>query len=183
MSIMECGLRVPTTWNRPGARRTRVSPVTRACELVISASMSRSDGIEVLALVQPVAVEAAELVLPERLPLGEHQLLQLAVRADEQQRGAGLEADPALDAERGLAHVDVAADAVGLARARPAAATSAGPASGTAVERDGQAPLPAEDDLARRRARRPAARAARRAGRPRCRGSSRRPRWCPRGRG
>ncbi len=44
VSIIECGLRVPTTWNRPAASRTRVSPVTRACELVISASMSRRDG-------------------------------------------------------------------------------------------------------------------------------------------
>ena len=41
---MEWGLRVPTTWKRPGASRTRVSPVTRDCELVISASMSRSAG-------------------------------------------------------------------------------------------------------------------------------------------
>src|SRR5512142_3084989 len=46
--------------------------------------------IEVLSLVQPVAVEAAALILPERLPAGEHQLLELAVRVDQQERRAGL---------------------------------------------------------------------------------------------
>ena len=32
-----------------------------------------------MALVQAIAVEAAELVLPESLPLGEHQFLELAM--------------------------------------------------------------------------------------------------------
>ena len=70
--------------------------------------------VEVLALVQPIAVEAGELVLPECLPPGEDQLLELAVRTDQQEGRARLEADPPLDAERRLADVDVAADAVRL---------------------------------------------------------------------
>src|ERR1043166_8899886 len=68
--------------------------------------------VEVVTLVEPVAVETAELILPEDLPLGERHLLQLAVRRDEQQGGAGLEADPALDAEGGLPDVNVAAEPV-----------------------------------------------------------------------
>ena len=83
VSIIECGLRVPTTWKRPG----REAHAGLAGDPRLRAGDQRLDvaerGIEVVALVQPVAVEAAELVLPERLPLGEHQLLQLAVGADE----------------------------------------------------------------------------------------------------
>ena len=55
---------------------------------------------------QPVAVEASERVLPEHLPLGEHQLFQFPMRLDQQERGTGLEADASLDAECGLAHMD-----------------------------------------------------------------------------
>src|SRR5690606_36576794 len=67
--------------------------------------------IEVVTLVQSIAVGATELILPERLPLGEHQLLELAMRSDEDQRRTGFEADPSLDAERGLAHVNTVTDA------------------------------------------------------------------------
>src|SRR5689334_16528481 len=42
--------------------------------------------IEILSLVQPVAVELPQLVLPEHLPAREHQLLELAVRVDQHQR-------------------------------------------------------------------------------------------------
>src|SRR5690606_11195364 len=70
-------------------------------------------GAEILALAEPGTVEGAELVLPVALLPGEHQLLELAVRRDEEQRPPGLEADPALDAERGLADVDAAAQPVG----------------------------------------------------------------------
>ena len=65
----------------------------------------------ITALVQTVAVELSELVLPKALPLGEHQLLELAVRGDQRQGGPGLETDPSLDAERGFAKMDVSADA------------------------------------------------------------------------
>ena len=83
-SIIECGLRAATTWNRPGASRTRVSPTTRSCECVKQGLDVAERGIEVLPLMQPVTVEGGELVLPEGLPLGEHELLELAVRGDEQ---------------------------------------------------------------------------------------------------
>src|SRR5690349_19946195 len=107
-------------------------------------------GVEILALVQPVAIEPPELVLPEGLPLREDQLLELAVRADQEQRRARLEADASLDAERGLADVDVAADAVALAQlAQPGDQRRA--RAGRAVERHRQTFAPAEHDLARRR--------------------------------
>src|SRR5215210_6449876 len=69
-------------------------------------------GVEVLSFVQPVTIEARQLIFPERLPLGEHQLLELTVSSDEEQRGASLEADTPLDPQCGLPHMDVAADPI-----------------------------------------------------------------------
>jgi hypothetical protein len=103
-------------------------------------------GIEILALMQPIAVEPAELILPEGLPLGEHQLLELAVRADQEQRRARLEPDPALDAERGLAHVNAAADAVGFAELSQSADQWRA-FERDSVERHRQSVVPREHDL------------------------------------
>ncbi len=63
---------------------------------------------------QPVAIEAGELIFPVGLPAGEDQLLQLPVRGNQHERRPGLEADAALDAERRLSHMDPTAEPVGL---------------------------------------------------------------------
>src|SRR5688572_23456026 len=99
---------------------------------------------------QPVAVKAGQLILPEGLPLGEHELLELAVGADQHQSGARLEADPPLDTQGGLSHVNTVSDSVGRcqiaeladqlrARERPA------------VQFDREPQFPPQNDLARRR--------------------------------
>src|SRR5690606_2304353 len=103
-------------------------------------------GIEVVPLVQPVAVELRNLVLPERLPLREHQLLQLAMRRDEQERRAGLEPDPALDAHDRLADVDSPPRAVALTElAQPVDEIRTG--QRLAVEGDGNAAFPADHNF------------------------------------
>ncbi len=69
--------------------------------------------VELLALVDEVAVVGRDLVLDALLQAGERELFQFPVR-DQQYLGRGrLEGHPALGAEHGVAHVDAAADAVG----------------------------------------------------------------------
>jgi hypothetical protein len=58
------------------------------------------------------SVEAADLLAPVLLPLGANKFLQLAVRADEDQRRGRLEGDAALEPEDRVADVHAAADAV-----------------------------------------------------------------------
>ena len=73
--------------------------------------------IVVLTLVQPVAVELRDLVLPEQLPLGEGVLLEHLVGGDDEDGACGLESHSALDADDGVADVHVAPYAVGAAEA------------------------------------------------------------------
>src|SRR3954468_8780546 len=103
-------------------------------------------GIEVLSFVQPVPIEAGQLILPERLPFGEHQFFELAMGTDEEQRGARLEADTTLDAECGLSHVNVAPDPVlGGDLTQPFDQGRTGQTE--SIQLDGKPELPAEDDL------------------------------------
>src|SRR4051794_31294201 len=68
------------------------------------------------------------------------------MRTDEQERGAGLEADAAFDAERGLTHVDIAADAV-LCRQLAQGVDQSGAGERLAVQRHGKALVPGDHYL------------------------------------
>ena len=103
--------------------------------------------------VQPFAVEASEVVLPERLPARQHELLELAVRGHQDQGAPGLEPDAAFDPEHRLADVDAAPDAVAVAQ-RAERATRSGPLLRLAVQCDRNAALPRNDHVLRLRARR-----------------------------
>jgi hypothetical protein len=70
-------------------------------------------GVEPQPLVEERAVEVAEGPLDGELATGEDELLDLAVRGDEDHRRRGLERDAALEPEDRVADVDPAADAVG----------------------------------------------------------------------
>ena len=70
------------------------------------------DGLQVLALVQEHAVPVGHLVLPVLLPLAQGVLLEQAVGFYNQFGRCGLEAHTPLDADDGVAHVEVASDGV-----------------------------------------------------------------------
>jgi hypothetical protein len=103
-------------------------------------------GIEVQPLMQQIAIEAAEVLFPELLPLGQHELLELAMRLDQHQRRRRLERDPALDAENRVAQMNPAADAP-LAGEGVQLGNQRRPGQGPPVERHRQAALEAERDL------------------------------------
>src|SRR5262249_1725989 len=86
------------------------------------------------------------MVLPEDLPLGENELLDLAMGRDQDQPGAGFEADPTLDAERGLADVDSSTDTE-LGRERPQSSDERRTVERSSIEGRGQPSLPPEGDL------------------------------------
>ena len=75
---------------------------------------------------QHVAVHVGQVVLPELLLLGEHQLFQLFVRRDGDKGGGGLEGDAAFQAEDRVAQVDAPAHAVLAADSASAAMSSSG---------------------------------------------------------
>ena len=104
--------------------------------------------VEGLALVQPIAPELGDVVLPEALPPGQDELLELAVGGDEDLGGARFETDPALDAEDGLAEVDAAADAVG-GEPRVECLHELGSGQDRAVEAHRETGLPADDEIGR----------------------------------
>src|SRR6185437_6274238 len=72
-----------------------------------------ADRIEELALVHEIAIGLGDELLDALLPAGEHELLELAVRGEEQLGGRRLEGDATLRADDGVAEMDAAADAEG----------------------------------------------------------------------
>src|SRR5690606_19608441 len=71
------------------------------------------NGIEVLALMQPVAVELGELVLPAQLPFCEDMFLKRVVCLEYDHRGGGLKTDAPLDTDNGVPNVNVPPDGIG----------------------------------------------------------------------
>src|SRR5690349_5527381 len=90
------------------------------------------------ALMEAAAVDVAEMVLPETLLFGEDQLLELAVRVEQDLRRRRLERDASLDAEHRVAEVVAAADAE-LAAVVVQALDQVDRRHAHAVDRDGNA--------------------------------------------
>jgi hypothetical protein len=95
---------------------------------------------------EPVTIESGELILPVRLPFREHELLQLPVRADQQQRGSSLESNPALDAEGSLADVKTTPDSVAPGEVTQLL-NDARPSEIVCIQANRQPLLPAQHDL------------------------------------
>ncbi len=68
------------------------------------------DGFDELPLVQQNTVPVGELLFPVKLLFGQDVLFQRVVGLDDNQWRGGLEAHAALDADNGVADVDVAAN-------------------------------------------------------------------------
>src|SRR5690606_8195797 len=71
--------------------------------------------IEMLALVDQIAIDLRELILDARLRRAERQLLELAVRGQQDLGGRRLERDAALRADDRVAEMDPAADRIAAA--------------------------------------------------------------------
>src|SRR4030095_9194743 len=84
-------------------------PLLRRAEQGLDVAAHR---IEMLTLVNEIAVDGGDRLLQPQLPAGQHELFELPVRGDQHLGGRGFEGHPAPDAEDGLAEMDPAADAV-----------------------------------------------------------------------